>query len=224
MRDHEVNCFANAIGCDRIQIKPFDLVGSRPGRETIDSFDAVLIGGSGDYSVVDCGDWFVDACRLFRLLFEMGKPTFASCWGFQAFAKALGGKVVTDLSRAEVGTFELQLTDDAISDPVFSPLGKTFFGQLGHQDIVDELPDQATLLCSTVKVTNQAFTFSNKPIYATQFHPELKMDDLVKRLIAYPEYVKKITGMEMAEFIATCQPADATLELLQRFTTRFVNT
>ena len=70
----------------------------------------------------------------------MAKPAFASCWGFQALARALGGEVVTDLVRAEVGTFEIQLTAAGRSDPLFGPLGERFLAQLGHQDVVTRLP------------------------------------------------------------------------------------
>ena len=37
---------------------------------------------------------------------------------------------------------------------------------------MDSLPDDAVLLCSSARVANQAYTFKNKTIYATQFHPE----------------------------------------------------
>lgn len=217
VRKHEVECFARAIGCDVDAILPHDLITSVPTAESLMAADAVLIGGSGDYSVVDGGDWFEDAVKLIQRLYEMGKPLFASCWGFQAIAKALGGVVVTDPKRAEVGTFELVMATDGAKDPVFSPLGTRFAVQLGHQDIVEQLPTSAMLLCSSRKVKNQAFTFPGKPIYATQFHPEFSKQDFIDRLNAYPEYVQKYTGLEFNKFVETCRETSAAQLILRRF-------
>lgn len=219
MKHHEVTCFANKLGCPESNIVVHDLISARPSRSDLDAVDAVLVGGSGDYSVAEGGDWMPEAMDHFRELYDLSKPTFASCWGFQAFAKALGGEVVTDLSRAEVGTHEFSLTEDGARDPVFGPLGSPFLGLAGHQDIVDRLPDRAVLLCSSALVENEAFGFPDKPIYGTQFHPELELPDLIRRVEAYPEYIFKITGQTLDEFIASCREAPESNQLLKRFVT-----
>lgn len=217
MRENEIESFAKRLGCDQRNIKPWDLIGAAPSRSDIAGVDAVLVGGSGDYSVVSGGPWLPAALETFRQLHDQGKPTFASCWGFQAFAKALGGEVVTDLSRAEVGTYQFQLTEFGEADPVFGPLGNPFSAQVGHQDIVDRLPEDAELLCSTTKVRNHAFTFRDLPIYATQFHPELELADLLQRLRSYPEYVANITGLPLDQFEQTCYETPGASDLLSRF-------
>ena len=137
MRHHEVTCFASKLACPEENIVVHDLISGSPSRQLLDRFDVALVGGSGDYSVAEGGDWLPAAMDHFRDLYELGKPTFASCWGFQAFAKALGGEVVTDLTRAEVGTHTFELTEAGKADPVFGPLGSPFLGLAGHQDIVD---------------------------------------------------------------------------------------
>ena len=43
-------------------------------------------------------------------------------------ARAMGGEVVTDRSRAEVGTYWLELTSEGKNDPVFGPLGGRLSG------------------------------------------------------------------------------------------------
>ena len=217
MREHEQECFARALQVTLEDIQPFDLISEIPSDAVLAQTDAVLVGGSGDYSVVEGGVWLPACMEFFFKLYEENKPTFASCWGFQALARALGGKVVTDLNRAEVGTHQFEMTDDGMNDPVFGPLGQEFLAQIGHQDIVDVLPADAVLLCSTKRVANQAYTFRDKTIYATQFHPELEVDGLLMRLQAYPEYVERITGMPMEEFVTTCKPAPETINVLSRF-------
>jgi len=217
MRRQEVGCFARALDCDPNQIRVFDLLSGVPTVKQLDRVDLVLLGGSGDYSVAEGGQWLPPALAAMRELFELGKPTFASCWGFQAMAKALGGEVVTDRTRAELGTVEVRLTEAGRSDPLFAPLGEEFLAPMGHQDCVVRLPPGAVLLASSEKVENQAFRFPGKPIYCTQFHPELNRAALIERVRAYPSYVETITGERIDQFMQRCQETTATDQLLGRF-------
>ncbi len=178
----------------------FDLLSGVPAAEALAEADVVLLGGSGDYSVARGGRWLPAALEAMVTLYETAKPTFASCWGFQAMALALGGEVVTDRSRAEVGTTWLELTPEGESDPVFGPLGKRFQVQIGHEDIVTALPRAATLLASSERVENEAFRFEGKPIYCTQFHPELSRADLLERISRYPAYLALTGAATFEEF------------------------
>ncbi|MEM6689972.1 MAG: type 1 glutamine amidotransferase, partial [Planctomycetota bacterium] len=163
------------------------------------------------------GPWLPAALEAMRELHDLNKPTFASCWGFQAMAKALGGEVITDRSRAELGAVEIQLTDAGREDPIFGGLDDRFLAPMGHQDCVTKLPPKAVLLASSEKVENQAFCIEGKPIYCTQFHPELDRASLLQRLRAYPKYVKEISGKTIDAFEETLGPTPATDTLLTRF-------
>ncbi len=220
MREHEVDCFARALRCSPQQIDVFDLLSGCPTPRELDREDIVVLGGSGDYSVSEGGAWLGPVLEAMQELFDMNKPTFASCWGFQAMARALGGHVVADPSRAEVGTHDVSLTDAGRRDPVFGPLaeaGPVFPAQMGHQDTVDRLPDGAVLLAAT-SLSNQAFFFPGKPIYCTQFHPELNRETLLERLRRYPKYIEKITGIHYDDFIEEyVSESPQTDQLLVRF-------
>ncbi len=217
MRHHEIECFADKLNCPEQNILVHDLISGPPSARLLAQVDATLVGGSGDYSVVAGGKWLEPALECFRELHADSKPTFASCWGFQAFSRALGGEVVTDIIRAELGTNNMLLTEAGRADPVFGPLGTPFLAQIGHQDIVDRLPVGAVRLVSSSRVENEAFVFPGKPIYGTQFHPELEREDLIRRVIAYPEYIEKISGMEMVAFTRTLSETPETAQLLTRF-------
>ncbi len=217
MREHEVGCFARALDCPLERIDVFDLLTGAPDESTLDSADVVLLGGSGDYSVVEGGPWLSHALETMRRLHDRRKPTFASCWGFQAMARALGGEVVNDIRRAELGTHDLRLTAAGRDDPLFAPLGATFQAQMGHQDIVERLPAGAVLLASTDMVPNQAFRFRDTPIYCTQFHCELHRDDLLLRVRAYPQYIERVSGMTYESFAAACVDTPQTADVLPRF-------
>lgn len=216
--------FRRALGVGESAVHTFDLLSGAPSPQQFADADAVLIGGSGDYSVVRGGPWLPAALRAMETLFETAKPTFASCWGFQALARALGGRVVTDHSRAEVGVLPLHLTEAGRRDPVFAPLGSPFHAVIGHEDIVDELPPGAVSLVSSATLPNEAFTFPGKPIYATQFHPELDREDLVARLAAYPPYLKLAGAASLDEFREAHPQAANTAPLLSRFAARLTAT
>ena len=206
MAGHEVECFARALRCKPAQIREFDLLSGVPTAADLNRVDVVLLGGSGDYSVSKGGSWMPRALEAMRTLHETSKPTFASCWGFQAMTEALGGRVVADADRAEVGTHAVSLTDPGREDPLFGPLaeaGESFPAQMGHQDVVDRLPDGAVLLAAS-ELANQAFHFPGKPIYCTQFHPELDRATLLDRLRKYPSYIERITGMAYGDFVEKC--------------------
>jgi len=216
IRTQEVGCFARALRCDRSQIEPLNLLHAAPSRRDLDRVDMVLIGGSGHYSATSDGEWIHRALDGLRLLYDTAKPTFASCWGFQAMARALGGKVIHDIQHAELGTHLLRLTDAGRQDPVFGSLDDVFSGQMGHEDRVVELPTGATRMASTDLVENQAYRLDGKPIYCTQFHPELDRRTILQRVRAYPEYVRRIEGIALEQFDNRCHDTPETEALLLR--------
>ena len=219
MRAHEVKAFARTLGCPYDRVVPFDLTLAAPGSEVLAAHDMVLIGGAGDYSVPEGGPWAARAMEAMHALDVLGKPTFASCWGFQALAAALGGSVVNDIRRAELGTLPLQLTEAGQSDPVFRHLGTSFLAQVGHHDTVDVLPSSAIRLASSMQVQNHAFRVADKPIYATQFHPELRVQEMKDRLRNYPHYVDGLTGMSYEVFSAALRETPRANNLLKAFIT-----
>jgi len=217
MRSQEVACFARVLDTTPSEIAVVDLLTETVSDRVLSGTDLFLLGGSGDYSVTGEGDWLERAFDLLRRLREIRKPTFASCWGFQAMSRALGGRVVHDLDRAEIGTHHLSLTEAGRTDPVFGPLSESFSGQMGHEDYVAELPPNAILLASTQLVTNQAYWIEETPIYCTQFHPELNCRDLLQRVRHYPKYIERIAGLPPERFSEMIRETPETELLLHRF-------
>ena len=217
MASQEVLCFARSLPCTSSNIEVFDLLSGAPSTLALKRTDVVLIGGSGEHSVVRGGPWLSRALDTMTELYAKSRPTFASCWGFQAMAQALGGTVVTDRDRAEVGTAWVELTHDGEADPVFGPLGKRFRVPIGHEDVVTKIPKGARLLASSDLVENQAFVFLDKPIYATQFHPELNRADLVARLTKYTEYLPLTGHKSIKEFEDNTPETPESESILPRF-------
>jgi GMP synthase (glutamine-hydrolysing) len=227
MRAQEVECFARALDCDRSAIEAHDLLAAAPAASRLQQADVILLGGSGHYSAADIAPprpgnglragWLERTLDVLREIYQRGIPTFASCWGFQAFARALGGRIIHDLPTAEVGTIELHLTVAGRDDPLFGQLPPTFSAQAGHEDHVVELPPSAILLASSERVPEQAYRFADKPIYCTQFHPELDRTALLERVRAYPEYVERIAGVSYDEFLTHCRETPEANSLLKKF-------
>ncbi|UUO08471.1 type 1 glutamine amidotransferase [Blastopirellula sp. J2-11] len=222
IRSQEIACFAHALQCEPTQIEPFDLLAGAPSERQLAEIDMVMIGGSGHYSVAEDADWLELALAGLRRIVEIDIPLFGSCWGFQALSRALGGRVIHDLEHAELGTHELFLTEAGRNDPIFSALGQRFQAYMGHEDRVIQLPSGVELLASSESVPQQAFRVTGKPIYCTQFHPELTVDTLLERVRAYPEYCEKIAGVPYEEFEATCVAAPETEGLLMAFQREFL--
>jgi GMP synthase (glutamine-hydrolysing) len=222
MRAQEVRCFARMLECDLSDIDVFDLLASAMPTKRLQSANMILLGGSGRYSAAGEGEWLERALDAMREIHRVAKPTFASCWGFQAMARALGGRCVNDLPNAEVGTITLTLTDAGRADSLFGALSPIFDAQAGHEDRVVELPPDAVLLASSPRVPEQAIRFAGRPIYCTQFHPELDRTAMLERLVAYPEYVARIARVPYDHFVQNLRETPETNSLLRRFVTMFV--
>jgi len=231
MAAQEVRCFARKLSCDISAIEVFDLLAAAPSRAQLEHVDMILLGGSGHYSAAERAanprephygaqqpePWLVRALDAVREIHHIAKPTFASCWGFQAMARAMGGRCINDLPNSEVGTIELTLTDAGRNDPLFGQLPLEFAAQAGHEDRVVELPPDAVLLASSNRVAEQAFRFEGKPIYCTQFHPELDRQSMLERVMVYPEYVARIARVSFDEFVHNVRETPEVNSLLRRY-------
>ena len=217
MRQHEVACFVRVLNTTPDRIRVLDLLIEQPTERDFAEIDMCLLGGSGHYSAAGEGEWLERALEAMRDIYSRRKPTFASCWGFQAMARAMGGRVVNDSSHAEVGTHTVFLTEAGRKDPLFAPLGESFKAQMGHEDCVLELPPGTTLLASSALVENQAYRFDGCPIYCTQFHPELTRQDLFARVETYPEYIERIARVPPDVFCESLEDSTASEALLKRF-------
>jgi len=217
MAAQEVRCFARALGCAESAICVFDLLRGIPSRSQLDGVDMLLLGGSGHYSAAGQNAWLDGILDCLREIHRLSKPTFASCWGFQAMARALGGECIRDLPNAELGTIDLTLTDSGLTDPIFSHLPPTFAAQAGHEDHVVALPPDAVLLTISARVAEQAFRIRDRPIYCTQFHPELDRTAMLERLAAYPEYVERIAQMPYHTFMRSVRETPEANSLLNHF-------
>jgi GMP synthase (glutamine-hydrolysing) len=186
MATHEHNCFVRTLGVSPESVAIHSLLAGAPSEAVLAETDALLVGGSGDYSVL--GDEpFIRTFLNFLADVVVGRsfPTFASCFGFQGLVLAGGGDVICDKEGAEVGTFKLHLTNVGRTDPLMAEVGESFFAQLGHKDRAERLPSGMLNLAYSENTPYQALRIEGAPVFATQFHPELTREDNAMRYQTY---------------------------------------
>ena len=192
MAEHELKAFSSRCELKRDHFNTFNVATDEPDDLELQGYDAVMVGGSGAFSLVEGGfDWHTDFLDTMRHILRSGIPTFASCFGFQGIVQALGGKLARDEGCAELGTFTITLTDAADADPLFGELPQRFDAQLGHNDSAVELSDELIHLAKSENCEYQAIRVRNRPVVATQFHPELTRCDNLERFQSYLKNYKK---------------------------------
>lgn len=186
MLEHERRCFVSATGLRRSEIHFHNMVLEVPTPQVVMDFDVLILGGSAEYSVAEGGQpFFEPVAGLVRWVVEAGFPTFGCCFGYQLLVAAMGGTVVSDPDCGEVGSFQVELTDEGMEDPLFGQLPNRFVAQMGHFDRVVKLPDRLANLVSSERCPHQALRVLGEPIWATQFHPELNRTETLERCEAY---------------------------------------
>ncbi len=98
-------------------------------------------------------------------------PILGICLGSQILAKVLGANVYRGESGREAGWCEIQLLDEAKTDPLLKDFPPQFRVFQSHQDTFD-IPPHCDRLAQSHKYPNQAFRYQNH-VWAIQFHLEI---------------------------------------------------
>jgi GMP synthase (glutamine-hydrolysing) len=218
-KQEERASFAARLGVPIEVIVSHDLLQGPPAIHQVQQYRAVLIGGAGEFDVSKRNLPYFDATlQRLREMVDLGGPMFASCFGFQMLVQALGGNIISDPEKVEVGAFMLYLTPEAVDDELFGVLPPSFMAQLGHKERAEFLPPGVVNLASSELVAYEAFRVPGKPIWATQFHPELTVEDNLLRFQRYLDiYARHFSKEQIDEMLAQFKPSPETEKLLPRF-------
>jgi GMP synthase (glutamine-hydrolysing) len=213
MRIHEQRCFAKATGLGDGVLNFVNIVERVPEYSELADCTAMMVGGAGHFSVTDPRDpFFPPTNELLRRVVADGFPMFASCFGFQLIVAALGGEVIHDADATEVGSFDLQLTEEGRQDSLFSQLPDEFIGQMGHMDRAANMPPGVLNLASSELSPLQALRIPGRPIWASQFHPELDQQTNYERYRAYIDrYGSHDDESDGNSFVSLPSPETSTL-------------
>ena len=182
----EETCFRELCGVGEGSLTAVNLVEHPRLRwADVEPYDIVMVGGAGSHSVTHEYAFTAPLAEVVRRLVDEGRPFLGSCWGHQFLAWALGGRVITDEAREEVGSFQVHLTEEGRRDPLFAGLPPRVPVHLGHHDLVVELPPGMVELARTAACPYQAIRVAGKPAYGTQFHLEMTTARMRERLKMY---------------------------------------
>lgn len=125
--------------------------------------------------------------ELAKNAYEVGVPSFGSCWGIQMAAFAAGGQVEANPKGREMGLArKIHQTPQAYNHPMFEGKPRVFEGFVSHDDMVTKVPPGGTLLASNSFAPVQAIavTHKNGTFWATQYHPEYDLHEMARLIVA----------------------------------------
>ena len=148
----------NRVYCE---VHPFDL----PLDEIQRRAPIGVILSGGPQSVYDAG-----AALPRRELFDLGLPVLGVCYGMQAAAHLLGGRVES-AARREYGRAEVDRVGDG--GAVFAGLGGRQTVWMSHGDHVAAPPPGARVTARSANAEIVGFEDAGRGLYCIQFHPEV---------------------------------------------------
>ena len=154
---------ADLIICDGIE-------GELPNLEEIAlKGDAILI--SGSYGpVYEDKPWILRLQDYIREAHSRKVWMLGICFGHQALAEALGGKVVPNPRGREMGTVMIHLTSEGKKSPLLKGISSGDPVNISHLTHVTELPESAVRLAFNQMTSVQAFSLGRS--FGYQPHPE----------------------------------------------------
>ncbi len=102
-------------------------------------------------------------------IFELGIPILGICYGAQAMAHLLGGKVTT-APVSEYGKTEVEVDRSA---SLFAGVSKKTVCWMSHTDYIEKAPAQFQVTAHTPVCPVAGMEWPEKKLYAVQFHPEV---------------------------------------------------
>lgn len=148
--------------------------------------------------------WMPFERKLIETALEQEMPVLGLCFGSQLLASVAGAEVGKS-GRPEVGWYQVQMSEDAASDPLMSVLGPEPEVIQYHYDTFNwqTLPENLTIL-ATAGGMNQAFRVG-KNAWGTQFHIEMNLPTMLGWIASYPRAFEKAGNVPEEQVEATRQ-------------------
>lgn len=166
------------------------------GIDDLESVDAlspellIVLGGPIGAYEDDLYPFISDEIKLLERRLEARLPTLGICLGAQIIARVLGARVYRGIK--EIGWSQLFLTDAGQNSPLHHLTSPVLHW---HGDTFD-LPREATLLASTEKCSNQAFSWGDS-VLALQFHPEVSERNIEQWFIGHACEISATDGVSV---------------------------
>jgi GMP synthase (glutamine-hydrolysing) len=150
----------------------------------------VSLGAFAGVEEEDSVSWMPVERALIEEALALELPVLGLCFGSQLLASVAGAEVGKS-GRPEVGWYQVQMTEDAATDPLMSVLGEEPDVIQYHYDTFNwqTKPENLTIL-GTANGMNQAFRVG-KNAWGTQFHIELNLPTTLGWIATYPRAFEK---------------------------------
>jgi GMP synthase (glutamine-hydrolysing) len=169
-----------------------DLGSSLPGGG-IEAYDAFIWTGS-NLTIYEDDPRVTRQIEFARQVYEVGRPSFGSCWGVQMAAAAAGGEVRKNPRGRELGFGrKIRLTAEGRAHPMYEGKSDVFDGFIMHLDEVSRIPPGGRLLATNEHTPVQALEVRHKNgiFWATQYHPEYDLYEMARLFLARGEALIK---------------------------------
>lgn len=154
----------------------------------------VVLGGPIGAYEADAYPFLTREIGIIEARIAARQPVLGICLGAQLIARALGTAVYAAPEK-EIGWSEIELTREGERGPL-AHLHRTMLLHW-HGDTFD-LPRGTTLLASTVRCRNQAFSFGSN-ILGIQFHPEVDGRRFERWLIGHAVEIAATPGLSLRQ-------------------------
>lgn len=173
---------------------PSDLGAEFPSDENLGEYTGIIWTGC-NLSINDTDNPSVSGqIKLARDAYEVGVPSFGSCWGLQMAVVAAGGEVEPNPKGREMGLArKIHLTPEACDHPMFEGKPRVFEGFISHDDMVTKMTPECVCLAGNgfTSVQAVAVTHKNGTFWATQYHPEYDLHEMACLIVAREEKLTK---------------------------------
>jgi GMP synthase-like glutamine amidotransferase len=185
----------------------------------VDLFDVLIImGGPMSVHDEDRHRWLLAEKELIRKALDKGKKVIGICLGAQLIAEVLGASVSLN-PVAEIGWFNVELSDEALAHPAFQGLNKIITPFHWHGETFT-IPAQAIAIGKSAACPSQGFLWNNQ-VLALQFHLEITQEGITNLLNHCREdlkegpYVQAAGSMIRPDLIAASN--QQALQLIRNF-------
>ncbi len=158
-----------------------------PTQEKLNGYSGIIWTGC-NLTIYDHNDPSVTKqIKLAEDAYEVGIPSFGSCWGIQMAAAAAGGEIQLNPKGREMGIArKIQLTPEGRSHPMYEGKPPVFNAFISHDDHITKLPPGGVLLAGNDHSSVQAISVTHKKgtFWGVQYHPEYDLHEMARLIVA----------------------------------------
>ena len=167
--------FGDAIAARGHRLEEWSLAWGTPLPRPLEEYGAVVVFGGAMHADQERDHpWLREEHTFLQQLLEMRKPVLGVCLGSQLLAKATHTHV-GPAREPEIGWFRVELTEEAVGDPVLGAMPRQFEAFQWHY-YAHALPAGAVELARNDLCT-QAFRLGDSA-WGVQFHPEVTLGQI----------------------------------------------